>query len=100
MPPYKHNQEGVTFFIWSFFPCNLWIPGGSVGKESVSNAGDLGSISLWIRKIPWGREWQHIPVFLSGEFDRQRSLAGYSAWGSKELDTIEWLTHTHRCNLT
>ena len=25
----------------------------------------------------------------------QRSLAGYSPWGCKELDTTEWLTHTH-----
>ena len=25
----------------------------------------------------------------------QRSLAGYSPWGCKELDTTEWHTHTH-----
>ena len=34
-------------------------------------------------------------VFLPGEFHRQRSLAGYSPWGLKELDMIEQLTHTH-----
>ena len=34
-------------------------------------------------------------VFLSREFHRQRSLAGYSPWGLKELDTTERLTHTH-----
>ena len=33
-------------------------------------------------------EWQPTPVFLSG----QRSLAGYSSWGLKELDTTERLT--------
>ena len=27
------------------------------------------------------------PVFLPGEFHGQRSLAGYSPWGHKELDT-------------
>ena len=26
------------------------------------------------------------PVFLSGEFHRQRSLMGFSPWGHKELD--------------
>ena len=43
----------------------------------------------------WRTEWLPTPVFLSGEFQGQRSLAGYSLWGCKELDTNEWLTHTH-----
>ena len=34
----------------------------------------------------------HLPVFLPGEFHGQRSLAGYSPWGHKELDTTEQLT--------
>ena len=33
-------------------------------------------------------------VFLPGEFQGQRSLAGYSPWGYKELDTTEQLTLT------
>ena len=41
------------------------------------------------------RERQPTPVFLPGEFHGQRSLAGYSPWGCKELDTTEQLTHTH-----
>ena len=32
----------------------------------------------WVGKIPWRREWQPTPVFLPGEFQGQRSLAGYS----------------------
>ena len=32
----------------------------------------------WVRKIPWRREWLHIPVFLPEESHGQRSLAGYS----------------------
>ena len=40
----------------------------------------------WVRKIPWRREWQPIPVFLPGKCHRQRSLAGYSPWGHKESD--------------
>ena len=43
-------------------------------------------------KIPWRREWQPTPVFLPGEFHGQGSLAGYSPWGSKELDITEQLT--------
>ena len=38
--------------------------------------------------------WQPTPVFLPGESHGQRSLAGYSPWGHKELDTTERL-HFH-----
>ena len=44
---------------------------------------------LWVRKIPWNRAWQPTSVFLSRKSHRQRSLAGYSPWGHKELDTTE-----------
>ena len=43
----------------------------------------------WVRKIPWRRAGQPIPVFLPGESHGQRSLAGYSPCGHKELDTSE-----------
>ena len=56
---------------------------GSDGKESACNAGDL------VGKISWRRERLPIPVFLPGEFHRQRSLAGYSPWGHKDSDTTE-----------
>ena len=46
----------------------------------------------WVGKIPWGRKQQPIPVFLPRELHRQKSLAGYSPWGCKELDRIEQLT--------
>ena len=45
----------------------------------------------WVRKIPWRREWLYTPIFLPGEFNRQRSLVGYSPWGHKESDTTEQL---------
>ena len=35
-------------------------PGGSDGKESACNAGDLGLSR--VEKIPWGREWMPTPV--------------------------------------
>ena len=48
----------------------------------------------WAGKIPWRRERLPIstPVFLSGEFHGLRSLVGYSPWGRKESETIEYLT--------
>ena len=52
---------------------------------------------LWVRKIPWRKEWQPTAVFLSSEFQGQRSLVGYSPWGRKESDTTKQLTpHTSR----
>ena len=46
----------------------------------------------WMGKIPWRRKWQPTPVFLPGKSHGQRSLAGYSPWGCKELDMTE---HKH-----
>ena len=43
----------------------------------------------WLGKIPWRREWQPIPVILPGKSHGQRSLAGYSPRGHKELDTSD-----------
>ena len=42
---------------------------------------------LWVGKIPRRRKWQPTPVFLPGKSHEQRSLADYSPWGHKELDT-------------
>ena len=46
----------------------------------------------WVRKIPWRRQWKPTPVFLPGESHGQRSQAGYSQWGGKELNMTEQLT--------
>ena len=46
----------------------------------------------WVRKIPWRRERQPLPVFLPGKCHGQKSLLGYNPWGHKESDTIERLT--------
>ena len=55
--------------------------------------------ALWDTQV-WALGWedppekglQPTPLFLSGESHGQRSLAGYSPWGGKELDTTEQLT--------
>ena len=46
----------------------------------------------WVRKIPWRRARQPTPVFLPGESHGQRSLAGRSPQGRRELDTTERLS--------
>jgi len=42
--------------------------------------------------ISGSKKWQPTPIFLPGKFHGQRSLAGYSPWGHKELDQTG---HTH-----
>ena len=68
-----------------------WIPWASqvalVVKNPPTNAGDARDVGWdpWVGKTPWRRKWLPTLVFLPGESDGQRSLAGYSLWGHKEL---------------
>jgi hypothetical protein len=48
----------------------------------------------WVGKIPWKMEQLPIPVFWPGEYHGQRSQAGPSPWGHKELNTTEQLSLT------
>ena len=48
--------------------------------------------NLWVRKIPWRRKWQAIPVFLPGKFHGQWSVVDYSPWSRKQSVKTE---HTH-----
>ena len=66
-------------------------PDSSAGKESTCNAGDLGSIPGSGRSHGEG-SWQTPPVSLPGKSHEQRSLAGCSPSGLKELGTTERLT--------
>ena len=59
---------------------------GSVVKNLPANAGYSGSIP-GSGRFPWRRKWQPTPVFLPGKSHGQRSLAGYSLWSCKELET-------------
>ena len=71
--------------------------GGTGVKNLPTNAGDIRRkrrrCDPWIGKIPWRTVWLPAPLFLTGKSHGQRSLAGYSPWGHKELDTTE-ATHT------
>ena len=66
-------------------------PGGSVGKESACNAGDLGLIP-GLGRFP-GEGNGNPPQYTCLENPHgQRSLVGYSPWCHKELDTTERLS--------
>ena len=68
----------------------LGFPGGASDKEPSCPCRRLRcTFNPWIRKIPWRRVWQSTLVFLPGKSHGQRSLAGYSLQGCKELDMTE-----------
>ena len=66
----------------------MGFPSGSDGKESAYNVEDLSLISGLGRSLG-ERNGNPLPIFLPGEFQGQRSLAGYSPWGHKESDTTD-----------
>ena len=73
-------------------------------KESTCNAGDTGDMgSIPGSGRPLEKEMATYSHILAGKSHGQRSLAGCSPWGCKELDTTEQLntsisafTHTER----
>ena len=74
----------IYHYPWGF-------PGGATGKEPTCQRRRhrRRGFSPWVGKTPWRRAWQPTPVFLPGKSHGQRSRAGYSPWGHKELDTTE-----------
>ena len=88
------------FLLWFIFlhliSYFLSFPGGSYGKESACNEGDLVSVPRSGRSSGEGNgnslqySWR-----ILGEFHGERkSLADYNPWGHKELDTNKQLTYT------
>ena len=73
----------------------MGFPGSSAGKGPASNAGDLGS-TPGLGRSPGGG---HGNPFQYSHLDNphgQGSLAGYSPWGCKDLDTTEQLSTAHK----
>ena len=78
-------------------PVFLGFPGGSVGKESAYNVGDLGSIP-GLGRSP--REGNGYPLQCSClEFLGQRSLAGYNPRESQSQTRLS-MQHIVHCNKT
>ena len=78
-------------FGWSVFQ------GSHSGKEPASQCRRCKSRGFdpWVGKIPWRRAWQPTPVFYPGESHGQKSLAGYSPQGCRELDRTEATQHAY-----
>ena len=90
------DQGPTTSYKWCV---NIIISTCSVVKNPQCRRQRRHGFSPWVGKIPWRRAWQPTPGFLPAKSHGQRSLVGYSPWGYKELDTTEWLTHTHKSEL-
>ena len=75
--------------IWYCLKAPWGFPGGSDGKESAHNVGDLGSIPGLGRSLKGGRGNPLQHSCLENPHG-QRSLTGYSPWGHKESDMTEW----------
>ena len=84
--------------MWRYTPKGGWnhkVPSTSLMAQMVRNPPACRRLGFnpWVRKILRGTEWLSTPVFLPGEFHRQRRPGGlYSPWGYKELDMTEWRT--------
>ena len=94
----------VDFAFWAFIYMLEDFPDGSGVKNlPAMQETQRHGFHAWVRKIPWRKKWQPIPVFLLGEFHGPRSLAGYSPWGHKKSETTEYThthTHTHTLSLS
>ena len=70
--------------------CFEGFPGSSVVKNLLAvEESQEAWVSSQGQEDPLEEKWQPIPVFLRGGSRAQRSLAGYSPWGHKELDMTE-----------
>ena len=64
-------------------------PGGSAGKESTCNVGDL-SLIPGLGRPAGGGHGNPLQYSCLENPHGQRSLVGYSPWGHKESETTEW----------
>ena len=71
-------------------PVFLGFPGGSDGKESACNVGDLGLVP-GLGRSPGGGHGNPLQYSCLEYPHGQRSLADYSPWSHIELDTTEQL---------
>ena len=69
-------------------PIFLGFPGGSDGKESTRNMGDMGSIP-GLGRCPGEGKGNPLQYSCLENPYGQKSLGGYSSWGRKESDTTE-----------
>ena len=83
---YIHRTQG-----FNYITPYMVLSGGSDGKESTCNGGDLGSIP-GLERFPGGGHSNPLKYSCLENLHGQRNLASYSPWGCKESDTAEWLS--------
>ena len=95
-----HSSTLAWKIPWIEDPARLQSMGSQRVRHDRATSLSLSVWETWVQSQAWEdlwrREWQPIPVFLPGKSHGQRSLAGYSPWGHKELDTIEQLFLYHQ----
>ena len=79
----SHGLQSILGLLWGF-------PGSAVVKNQPCQCRSCRrqGFDPWVGKNP---------VFLPGEFHGQRSLAGYTPWGHKQLDVTKTTEHVHAC---
>ena len=85
------HEVWITLLKKYLFILSLGFPGGSDGKESSWNVGDLGLIP-GLGRSPGGGHGNPHQYSCLGNPHEQRSLGGYSPWGCKESDTTDRLS--------
>ena len=78
--PWRRDRLSIPVF--------LGFPGGSDGKESACNVGDLGSIPVLGRSRGRGH------VFLPGESSWTEETGGLQSMGSQRVRQTEQLSHS------
>ena len=93
------NEVHLKIFKFNCVSVCVSFPSGTVVKNLPASVGDAKrhGFNPWIGKIPWRRKLPSAPVFLPGESQGQRNLAGYSPWVCKESDMTEQLSTYTQC---
>ena len=93
---YKHLLEKLSLPRCIYLTLWASLVAQSVKKICLQYGGP--EYNLWVKKIPWRKEWHPAVVFLPGQFHGEKSLAGHRSWGCKELDMTEQLILSLVCN--
>ena len=75
-----HNSNNIVRRHLKILGSSRGFPSGISGKEPTCQCEILKRqvFNPWVRKIPWRRAWEAIPVFLPRESHGQRKKVGYS----------------------
>ena len=84
---YQHKELNSTHTLKG-------LPTWNSGKESTCQH-RRHRFTCWGGKSPWRRAWQPTPASLPGKSRGQRSLAGCSPWGRKQMYTTDMYTHVY-----